>query len=204
MKHKIFPKKYFPGNNKHGIGLFCCIFHGFIIYYIWYNKKVGNKSESEDSSFNNRFLCVPLFYGGKMNSIYMNIALQQAKKADKCGDIPVGAIIVKENKIISKAYNQREKTKNVINHAEIIAIRKACRKLNDWRLNGCTLFVTLEPCQMCLGAAKQARIEKIVYATSSDKKDTFDCDLSLISIDNQKIKAEATMLLKDFFKNKRR
>ena len=93
----------------------------------------------------------------------MKIALKNAKKALKHDEVPVGAVIVKNNKIISQAYNKKEKTKNVINHAEIIAISKACKKLKTWRLDDCEIYITMEPCMMCSGAIEQARIKKIIY-----------------------------------------
>lgn len=99
---------------------------------------------------------------------YMNIALNEAKKAAKNGDIPIGCVIVKDNKIVSKAFNKREKNKNVINHAEIIAIKKACRKLKTWHLNNCIAYITMEPCMMCSGALIQSRIKKIVYSIPNE------------------------------------
>ena len=90
-----------------------------------------------------------------MNEFYMNIAIKEAKKAYKYEEVPVGAVIVKNNKIVSKAFNKKEKTKNVIKHAEIIAISKACKKLKNWRLDECELYVTMEPCMMCSGAIEQ-------------------------------------------------
>ena len=100
---------------------------------------------------------------------YMNLALKEAKKSFKNNDVPVGAIIVKNGKIISKGHNQKEKKKNAIKHAEIIAIEKACKKLHNWHLNDCVMYVTLEPCLMCCGAIIQSRIKKVIYATSCDK-----------------------------------
>ncbi len=92
---------------------------------------------------------------------FMEEAIKTAKKSGK--DIPVGAVIVKNGEIISKAVNQREKRQNAIYHAEILAIRRACRKLKNWRLNDCEIYVTLEPCPMCASAILQARIGKIYY-----------------------------------------
>ena len=83
---------------------------------------------------------------------YMKIALKQAEKALKYNEVPVGCVIVKNNKIIAKAYNKKEKTKNVIQHAEIIAISKACKKIKNWRLDNCEIYITMEPCMMCSGA----------------------------------------------------
>ncbi len=99
---------------------------------------------------------------------YMRIALRQAKKAAEMGEVPVGAVLVKREcdgseKIISYGYNKRESRKNALMHAEISAIDKACRRLKTWRLSGCTLYVTLEPCPMCAGAAINARLDRVVY-----------------------------------------
>ncbi len=99
---------------------------------------------------------------------YMRLALRQAKKAASLGEVPVGALIVKKEadgseKIISYGYNKRECKKNALMHAEISAIDKACKSLKSWRLSGCTLYVTLEPCPMCAGAAINSRIDRVVF-----------------------------------------
>ena len=98
----------------------------------------------------------------------MRIALKQAKKAELIGEVPVGAVVVKtesdgSKRIISYGYNKRESKKNALMHAEISAIDKACRALKSWRLSGCTLYVTLEPCPMCAGAAINSRLDRVVY-----------------------------------------
>ena len=100
---------------------------------------------------------------------YMKEAIKLAKKAERNNEVPIGALIVKNNKIIAKAYNKREKTHNATAHAEIIAIQKACKKLHDFRLNNCTIYVTLEPCTMCMGAILNSRVDKLVYGASQDK-----------------------------------
>ena len=94
---------------------------------------------------------------------YMNVAIDMAKKAFKKNEVPVGAVIVKDNKIISKAYNKREKKQNALYHAEVLAINKACKKLKSFRLENCTMYVTLEPCAMCSGAIINARLKKVVF-----------------------------------------
>ena len=104
-----------------------------------------------------------------MNEIYMREAIRQAKKAAKIGETPIGAVIVRNGEIISRGYNKRETKKNALLHAEIIAIDRACKKLGGWRLPGCELYVTLEPCPMCSGAIINSRIEKI-YFGAYDKK----------------------------------
>ena len=94
---------------------------------------------------------------------YMKEAVRQAKKASALGEVPIGCVIVYEDKIIARGYNRRMVDQNVLSHAEIIAIRKACKKMGDWRLENCTLYVTLEPCPMCAGAIVQARPELVVF-----------------------------------------
>ena len=143
---------------------------------------------------------------------YMELALKEAKKAYKKGDVPVGAVIVKDGKIIAKAYNKKEKSKVAIYHAEILAIKKACKKLKTWYLTACEIYVTLEPCLMCAGAILQSRISKVYFSTTNPK---FGYVSSIDSILNQKnnhkaeiyeglCKEESQKLLTDFFKNKRK
>ncbi len=103
-------------------------------------------------------------------SKYMNIAIKEAFKALTEDEIPVGAVIVKNNKIIGKGYNQKEKKKNVTAHAEIMAIQQASKYLNNWRLDDCVMYVTLEPCPMCASAIQQARINKIYYGISRNNQ----------------------------------
>ena len=107
------------------------------------------------------------FIGDKMDK-YMKCALKEANKALLNDEVPIGAIIIRDNKIISRGYNKKEKTQNVTSHAEMIAIQKACKKLNNWRLNNCILYVTVEPCIMCYGAIIQSRIKKIVYGIDNE------------------------------------
>ena len=143
---------------------------------------------------------------------YMEEALIMAKKAYKKNEVPIGAVIVKDGKIISKAYNQREKTQNAIKHAEIIAIEKACKKLKSWRLDGCTIFVTLEPCPMCCGAICNARIDKLVYSSSEKTSKDNLCQTILksnrlnhtVNLEQDKtFEIETSNLLSTFFKDKR-
>ena len=100
---------------------------------------------------------------------YMKDALKQAKKALALGEVPIGCIIVYEGKIIGRGYNRRNTDKNTLSHAEITAIRKASKVIGDWRLEECTLYVTLEPCQMCAGAIVQARIPNVVIGCMNPK-----------------------------------
>lgn len=100
---------------------------------------------------------------------YMREALKQAKKAYSLGEVPIGCVIVHERKIIGRGYNRRNTDKNTLSHAEITAIRKASKVIGDWRLEECTLYVTLEPCQMCAGAIIQARIPEVVIGCMNPK-----------------------------------
>ena len=142
----------------------------------------------------------------------MNVALQEAKKSYKNGDVPVGAIIVKNGKIIAKAHNEKEKKHCAIKHAEIIAIEKACKKLKSWHLEDCEMYVTLEPCLMCAGALLQSRLKTLIYATENEKFGYVKSIESILNNDknNHKIKIisgigkqESQKLLKEFFKKKR-
>ena len=99
---------------------------------------------------------------------YIEIAYKEALKAYKKGDTPIGCVIVKNNKIIAKSYNKKEKNNIATHHAELLAINKACKKLKTWHLDDCTLYSTMEPCIMCSGAIIQSRIKKIVYSMSNN------------------------------------
>ncbi len=105
----------------------------------------------------------------KLQIKYMKAALRQARKAYELGEVPIGCVIVFEGKIIGRGYNRRNTDKSTLSHAEITAIRKASKKMGDWRLEGCTLYVTLEPCQMCAGAIVQARIPEVVIGCMNPK-----------------------------------
>ena len=145
---------------------------------------------------------------------YMKIAITQAKKALKNGDVPVGAVIVKNDKIIAKAYNKVQKLKNPIKHAEICAIEKAVKKLNSKFLNGASIYVSLEPCAMCSVAISYARISKIYFAVRDEKgggiisnAKVFETDKHLFKpeiIEVSEYSEESAKLLKDFFKNLRK
>ena len=134
-----------------------------------------------------------------MKNEYVNILLKLSRKAIKSGDIPVAAIIVKDDKIIAKAYNKKHDLKLPYYHAEMIAIKKACKKLNTWRLENCKLYVTLEPCPMCYYAIVEARISEVCYMSSSNYYDSINNKLSKIN----KVKCENfeySSLLRNFFK----
>ncbi len=143
---------------------------------------------------------------------FMDIALREAEKARKKDEVPIGAVIVMNGKVIAKGYNRREKSKNAIKHAEIIAIEKACKRLRSWRLEGAEIYVTLEPCPMCAGAIANARISKLIYASSEKTSSDNLCEKILLSNRlNHKVKIEkgyksdeSSKLLTDFFKEKRK
>ena len=148
----------------------------------------------------------------KDNEYYMKLALKEAIKAYKHNEVPVGAIIVSNGKIIAKGNNQRENSGDVTKHSELIAIRKASKKKKDWRLNDCTMYVTLFPCPMCASAIVQSRISKLVIGTSTmDLKNKEIVDLIFLdSIKNKKIVLEENVLenecssiLKSFFQMQR-
>ena len=106
---------------------------------------------------------------------YMREAIRQARKAEALREVPIGCIIVFDGKIIGRGYNRRTVDKNVLAHAELTAIRKACKKIGDWRLEGCTMYVTLEPCPMCAGAIVQARIPRVVIGCMNPKAGCAGC-----------------------------
>ena len=110
---------------------------------------------------------------------YMKAALKQAQKAYALGEVPIGCVITYEGKIIGRGYNRRNTDKNTLSHAEITAINEASKKIGDWRLEGCTLYVTLEPCQMCAGAIIQARITEVVIGSMNPKA---GCGGSILNI----------------------
>ena len=142
---------------------------------------------------------------------FMLEALKQAQKAYQKGEIPVGAVVVKDDKIIARAYNEKEEKKDTTKHAEIIAIQKASKKLNAWRLSDCEMYVTLEPCSMCAGALIQARIKKVYIGTMDEKTGACGSVIDLFKYEfNHKVEVETGILqqqcekiLKDFFKELR-
>lgn len=139
------------------------------------------------------------------NENYMRLALNEAKKAFKKNEVPVGAVIVKNGKVIARAYNEKETKKNAIKHAEIIAIEKACKKIQNWHLDDCEIYITLEPCMMCMGAICESRIKKIVYSASSPKYGAshYLNQNKKIIIEKDILKDESVFLLKSFFYKKR-
>ena len=143
---------------------------------------------------------------------YMKEAIKQAKKAAKIGDVPIGCVLVKDGQIIARGYNRRNTDKNTLSHAELNAIKKASKKLGDWRLEGCTMYVTLEPCQMCAGALMQSRIDRVVIGSMNPKAGCAGSVLNLLEMDgfNHKVEVirgvlqeECSIMLSDFFRELR-
>lgn len=147
-----------------------------------------------------------------LNEKYMREALKEAKKASRIGEVPIGCVIVYQDKIIGRGYNKRNTNKTTLAHAELIAIQKASKVMGDWRLEDCTMYVTLEPCQMCSGAIVQARIKKVVVGTMNPKA---GCAGSILNILQMKefnhqveleigvMEEECTQVLQAFFKDLR-
>lgn len=170
-------------------------------------------SGPEGSSIKNARLCVMVFIRREMmvdDIKYMKIAYQEAVKAKEKDEVPIGAVIVCNDKVIAKAFNQREHKQVVTAHAETIAIEKACKKLNTWRLDDCTLYCTLEPCVMCSGVIMQSRIKRVVYGASTEKWIALtsmirDCQgfNHIPEVTGQVLEDECASLLKKYFKDKR-
>ena len=144
---------------------------------------------------------------------YMRAALKQAEKAISLGEVPIGCVIVHDGRIIARGYNRRNTDKSTLSHAEITAIRKASKKLGDWRLEGCTLYCTLEPCPMCAGAIVQARMDRVVIGAASPKSGCGGTLLNILQNDqlNHRVEVtdgvlatESTALLQLFFRNLRK
>ncbi len=143
---------------------------------------------------------------------FMKAAMCQAKKALALNEVPIGCVIVHDGKIIARGYNRRNTDKNTLSHAELNAIRRASKKLGDWRLEGCSMYVTLEPCQMCAGALVQSRIDEVVIGSMNPKAGCAGSVLNLLEMDgfNHKVKVtrgvlekECSKILSDFFKKLR-
>jgi tRNA(adenine34) deaminase len=143
---------------------------------------------------------------------FMKLAIEQAKIAEENGDVPIGAVIVREGQIIGKAYNQREQLQDPTAHAEIIALTQAAAALENWHLNGCTMYVTLEPCPMCAGALVLARIDRLVYGCDDPKTGACGSLYNIVQDErlNHRIEVtsgvladECSQLLQQFFQKKR-
>ena len=144
---------------------------------------------------------------------YMKEAIRQAKKARALEEVPIGCVIVCNGQIIARGYNGRNTDKNTLSHAELNAIKKASKKLGDWRLEGCTMYVTLEPCQMCAGALMQSRIDRVVIGSMNPKAGCAGSVLNLLEMDgfNHKVEVirgvlqeECSIMLSDFFRELRK
>lgn len=143
---------------------------------------------------------------------FMKEAIRQAKKAEAIGDVPIGCVIVRDDRIIARGYNKRNKNKTVLAHAELLAMSKACRKAGDWRLEDCTMYITLEPCQMCAGAIVQARIPRVVIGSMNPKAGCGGSILNLLQMKefNHQVKVtrgvleeECSEMLSAFFRKLR-
>lgn len=143
---------------------------------------------------------------------YMREAIRQAKKAYALGEVPIGCVIVYQDKIIGRGYNRRNTDKNTLNHAEITAIRKASKVMGDWRLEGCTIYITLEPCQMCSGAIVQSRMDRAVIGCMNPKAGCAGSVLNLLQMKefNHQVEIiygvleeECSQMLKEFFRELR-
>ncbi len=149
----------------------------------------------------------------KTHEKYMKMALRQAKKAGDMGEVPIGAVIVKDGVVISKAYNKRNSNNQATAHAEILAIEKACKKLGDWRLDGAEMYVTLEPCPMCAGAIVNARIKTLYFGAFERKSGAVFSNFHILfkGVLNHKtesiggiLESECSSILRDFFSSRRK
>ncbi|MDD6292256.1 MAG: tRNA adenosine(34) deaminase TadA [Eubacteriales bacterium] len=144
---------------------------------------------------------------------YMKAAIKQAKKAENIDEVPIGCVIVYQGKIIARGYNRRNIDKNTLSHAELNAIKKASKKLGDWRLDDCEMYVKLEPCQMCAGAIVQSRIKKVYIGSMNPKAGSAGSVINLlqvkefnhqVEIESGILQEECSEMLSDFFRNLRR
>lgn len=147
-----------------------------------------------------------------MNNKYMKEAIKEAKKAELKDEVPIGCVIVKDDKIIARGHNLRESKQQSIAHAEIMTIQKACKKLGTWRLEDCDLYVTLEPCPMCSGAILQSRMKTVIYGASDKKGGCLGSCMNMYEVQGFNhypsvvegvLKEECGALLTDFFRKKR-
>ena len=147
-----------------------------------------------------------------INEKYMKAAIKEAMKAQDIDEVPIGCVVVKDGKIIARGYNKREKEQDATSHAEIKTLQKACKKLKSWRLVGCDIYVTLEPCLMCAGAIIQSRIENVYFGAYDPKGGAFGSSINALDAKNINhrpnvcggiLEAECSQILKDYFKKKR-
>ena len=143
---------------------------------------------------------------------FMHDAIRQARKAEKNGDVPIGCVIVRDGKVIARGYNRRNKDKQSLAHAEMMAIKKASKVMGDWRLEDCTMYITLEPCQMCAGAIVQARIPEVVIGCMNPKAGCAGSIINLLDMEgfNHRVvvtrgilETECSEMLKNFFRELR-
>lgn len=143
---------------------------------------------------------------------YMKEAIRQAKKAYALDEVPIGCVIVSDGKIVARGYNRRNTDKNTLSHAELIAIKKASKKTGDWRLEECTMYVTLEPCQMCAGAIVQSRMKRVVIGSMNPKAGCAGSVLNLlqmtafnhqVEVDRGILEEQCSSMLSDFFRELR-
>ena len=158
------------------------------------------------------FMCGGLFRFMTSEERFMKAALKEAIKAQDIDEVPIGCVIVKDGKIIARGHNQRETKQDSTSHAELKTLQKACKKLNSWRLVGCDLYVTLEPCIMCAGAIIQSRIENVYFGAYDPKGGAFGSSINVLEAKNINhrpnilggvLEEECSKILKDFFKKKR-
>ena len=148
----------------------------------------------------------------KLDQKYMRAAIAQARRAEALDEVPIGCVIVYDGKIIARGYNRRNTDRNTISHAEMNAIRRASKKLGDWRLEGCTIYITLEPCQMCSGAIVQSRIDRCVIGAMNPKAGCAGSVMNLlqiaqfnhqVEITRGVLEEECSSMLSDFFRKLR-
>ena len=144
---------------------------------------------------------------------YMKLALKEAKKAEAIDEVPIGCVIVKDDKVIARAFNRRESKRMAISHAEIETINKANKKLGAWRLEDCDIYITIEPCIMCAGAILQARFKRVIFGAKDFKGGAFGSSINVLTADNINhhpeviggvLEEECSLLISNYFKNKRK
>ena len=165
------------------------------------------------AALSNTFVCGGFLNYMNLDEKYMKQALKQAEKARLMDEVPIGCVIVKDNKVIARAHNKREITNDPLGHAETIAIKKASKVLNDWQLVDCTLYVTVEPCLMCAGAIIQSRIKRVVYGAPDIKGGAFGSSINVLDAKNINhrpevvggvLEEECVTIIKNYFKSKRK
>lgn len=161
------------------------------------------------------FVSRETFCGDVMNIEYMNLAIKEALEGSKHGEIPIGAVIVNNSLILAKTHNLKEQLKCSTKHAELLAIEEASKKIGDWRLNDCDLYVTMEPCIMCCGAILQSRIKKVYYLVDNAKFGGTDSIVEILNnkkynhqtivekINDEKLENKMIEILRNFFEDKR-